>query len=59
MKYSPTHPAADVYGYVKFPNVIQAIEKADSLEAQRSYEANINIIDVTKNMVQKTIDILK
>jgi flagellar basal-body rod protein FlgC len=59
LKYEPGHPAADANGYVKYPNVNSLVEMTDMREAQRSYEANINIITATRRMIQRTIDILK
>jgi len=59
LKYEPGHPSADVNGNVKYPNVNSVIELTDMREAQRSYEANINVISATRRMIQRTIDILK
>lgn len=59
IKYEPGHPAADAAGNVKFPNVNSMIEMTDMREAQRSYEANLNIISATRRMIQRTLDILK
>jgi flagellar basal-body rod protein FlgC len=59
IKYEPGHPAADANGNVKYPNVNSLVEMTDMREAQRSYEANINVITATRRMVQRTIDILK
>jgi flagellar basal-body rod protein FlgC len=58
-KYQPGHPAADSNGYVKYPNVNPLIEMTDMREAQRSYEANLNVIGATRRMIQRTLDILK
>ncbi|WP_417689784.1 flagellar basal body rod protein FlgC [Roseibium sp.] len=58
-RYEPGHPAADADGYVKTPNVNTLIETVDMREAQRSYEANLNVIEATRRMVQRTIDILR
>jgi flagellar basal-body rod protein FlgC len=58
-KYEPGHPAADANGYVKYPNVNSLIEMNDMREAQRSYEANLNVIGATRRMIQRTIDLLK
>ena len=58
-KYEPGHPAADANGNVKYPNVNPMLEMTDMREAQRSYEANINVITATRRMLQRTIDILK
>jgi len=58
-KHMPGHPAADATGHVKHPNVNPLVEMTDMREAQRSYEANINVIGATRRMLQRTIDILK
>jgi flagellar basal-body rod protein FlgC len=58
-KYEPGHPAADRNGYVKYPNVNAMVEMTDMREAQRSYEANLNVIGATRRMIQRTIDLLK
>ena len=50
---------ADAKGDVKYPNVNSLIEMTDFRDAQRSYEANINVISSTKRMLQRTLDILK
>ena len=59
LKYEPGHPAADENGNVKYPNVNPLVEMTDMREAQRSYEANINVISATRRMLQRTIDILR
>jgi len=58
-KYDPSNPAADKSGYVKLPNVNALIEMNDMREAQRSYEANLKVIEVSRGMLQRTIDILR
>ncbi|MEP3278112.1 MAG: flagellar basal body rod protein FlgC [Stappiaceae bacterium] len=58
-RYEPGHPAANAEGYVKTPNVNVMIETVDMKEAQRTYEANLNIISSTRQMLQRTIDILR
>lgn len=58
-KHEPGHPSADANGNVKYPNVNALVEMADLREAQRSYEANVNIITASRRMIQKTLDILK
>ncbi len=58
-KYIPDHPAADGDGYVKMPNVNMLIEIMDVREGQRSYEANLGMIEQAKNMVLRTIDLLR
>ena len=59
VKYEPTNPAADANGNVKYPNVNPVIEMTDMRDAQRSYEANLNVISATRRMIQRTLDILK
>jgi flagellar basal-body rod protein FlgC len=59
MKYDPGNPAADAKGYVKLPNVNSLIEMTDMREAQRSYEANLRAIEVARNMLQRTIDLIR
>src|ERR1700749_2706725 len=59
LKYEPGHPAADANGNVKYPNVNALVEMTDMRDAQRSYEANINVITATRRMVQRTLVILK
>ncbi|MCK4946339.1 MAG: flagellar basal body rod protein FlgC [Alphaproteobacteria bacterium] len=58
MKYDPNHPAADKNGYVKMPNVNTLLEMMDMREAQRSYEANLGVIDIAKGMLMRTLDML-
>jgi flagellar basal-body rod protein FlgC len=59
LKYEPGHPAADQNGNVKYPNVNALVEMTDMREAQRSYEANINVIGATRRMIARTLEILK
>jgi flagellar basal-body rod protein FlgC len=59
VKYEPSNPAADANGNVKYPNVNSMIEMTDMRDAQRSYEANLNVIGATRRMIQRTLDILK
>ncbi len=58
-RYEPGHPAADAEGYVQAPNVSSLIETMDLREAQRSYEANLNVVTATRRMLQRTLDILR
>jgi len=58
-KFDPMHPAADENGYVLVPNVNPLVEMMDMREAQRSYEANLSIIQVSKSMLTRTIDMLR
>ncbi len=59
IKHEPGNPAADASGNVKYPNVNSMVEMTDMRDAQRSYEANLNIISATRRMIQRTLDILK
>jgi flagellar basal-body rod protein FlgC len=58
-KYDPSHPAADQEGYVNMPNVNTLIELVDMREARRGYEANVNVIEVSKGMLSQTINMLR
>ncbi len=58
-KYDPSHPAADAEGYILTPNVKPILESMDMREAQRSYEANLNVIESARSMLLRTIDLLK
>ncbi len=58
-RYDPGHPAADAGGYVRLPNVNPLIESMDMREAQRSYEANLNLGTVTRRMLSRTLEILR
>lgn len=58
-RYMPEHPAADENGYVKMPNVNTLIEVMDVREAQRSYEANLGMIEQARSMMLRTIDLLR
>jgi flagellar basal-body rod protein FlgC len=58
-QYDPGNPNADKQGYVKLPNVDPLIEILDMREAQRSYEADLTVMDTTKQMLAKTVDLLK
>ncbi len=58
MDYNPTNPAADPDGYVRMPNVNTLVEVMDMREAQRSYEANVTMIENSRSMLQRTLDML-
>lgn len=58
-RFEPGHPAADERGYVRYPNVNSLIETMDMREAQRTYEANLNVVTVTRQMLGSTIDVLR
>jgi flagellar basal-body rod protein FlgC len=57
--YEPGNPGADAKGYVKEPNVDPLIEALDMKEAQRAYEANLNVIETARSMDSRTLDLLK
>jgi flagellar basal-body rod protein FlgC len=57
--YEPGNPAADQNGYVKLPNVEPLVEALDMKEAQRAYEANLNVIDTAREMQTSTLGLLK
>ena len=59
VKHEPDNPPADAKGDVKYPNVNSLVEMTDLRDAQRSYEANLNVITATRRMLQRTLDILK
>lgn len=59
LRYDPTHPGADANGYVKMPNVNTLIESMDMREAQRAYEANLNVVESARAMMTRTIDLLR
>jgi flagellar basal-body rod protein FlgC len=58
-QYDPGNPNADKQGYVKLPNVDPLVEIMDMREAQRSYEADLTVMDATKSMLSRTVDLLK
>jgi flagellar basal-body rod protein FlgC len=58
-EYDPGNPAADAKGYVKLPNVDTLVEALDMKEAQRAYEANMNVIETSRAMESRTLDILR
>jgi flagellar basal-body rod protein FlgC len=57
--YDPGHPAANAEGYVSLPNVDSLIEALDMKEAQRAYEANLNVIETARSMEMRTLELLK
>lgn len=59
IRNDPSHPAADAEGRVKLPNVNSLIELMDLRQAQRSYQANLRVIDVARTMVARTIELLR
>jgi flagellar basal-body rod protein FlgC len=59
VEHLPGHPAADVQGFVRFPNVNLVVEAADMREANRSYEANLQAIRQAREMINMTLDLLR
>ena len=59
LRYDPSHPASDTNGYVRTPNVNAMIEVMDMREAQRSYNANLSVMQVSRGMLSRTIEMLK
>jgi flagellar basal-body rod protein FlgC len=58
-RYMPGHPDADAEGYVSVPKVNPAEDMVDLVGANRSYQANIAAMSAVKDMIQKSIDLLK
>jgi len=58
-RYDPSNPAANAEGYVKLPNVNSLVEVMDMREAERSYNANLSVMQATRGMLTRTIDLLK
>ena len=58
-RYDPGHPGANAQGYISLPNVNGLIEAIDMKEAQRSYEANLNMIETARTMINRTIEIIR
>jgi flagellar basal-body rod protein FlgC len=58
-RFEPGHPAANDEGYVLMPNVNSLIEMMDMREAQRSYEANLSMVETAKSMLVRTIDLIR
>ncbi len=59
LQYDPNHPAANADGYVALPNVNTIIEMMDLREAQRTYEANLAVMEMSKDMAGRTIELLR
>lgn len=57
--YKPDHPAADAEGYIRLPNVDRTLESMDMRASQRSYEANISVIETTKKMMERSLDLMR
>ena len=59
MRYEPNHPHADEKGYVAYPNVNSLEEMVNVMSSTRSYEANLQAVGMAKEMLQRTLDILR
>jgi flagellar basal-body rod protein FlgC len=59
LQYDPGNPNADAKGYIKLPNVNSLVEIMDMREAQRSYEADLTVMDASKQMLARTVDLLR
>jgi flagellar basal-body rod protein FlgC len=57
--YDPNHPSANDKGFVEMPNVNALVEMMDMRQAQRSYEANLNMIESSKQLISRTIGLLR
>jgi len=58
-RFEPGHPAADARGYVKTPNVDSMVENMDMREANRSYSANLAVLETTRGMLMRAIEALR
>ena len=58
-RHQPGHPSADAGGYVLYPNVNTMVEMMDMREAQRSYEANLNVLETARRMLAGTVELLR
>ncbi len=59
LRYDPSNPAANADGYVKLPNVNSFVEMMDMRDAERSYQANLAVMQTTRSMLSRAIDLLK
>ena len=57
LRYEPGHPDADPQGYVAYPNVDPVVEMVNLLSAARSYEANVTVMEATKNLMLRALEI--
>lgn len=58
-RYLPSHPDADADGYVAFPRINPAEDMVDLMNASRGYQANVAAISAVKDMIQRSLDLLK
>ena len=59
LQYDPGHPYADAQGYLKMPNVDSLVEALDMRQAQRAYEANLNVIETSRSVQSRTLDLIR
>ncbi len=59
VEYNPGHPAADKKGFVKMPNVDPLVEMADMRDANRMYQANLQVVRQAREVVSMTLDLLR
>lgn len=59
LRFDPSHPAADERGYLRVPNVNSFVEVMDMKEAERSYSANLNVLQVSRSMLTRAIEMLR
>jgi flagellar basal-body rod protein FlgC len=59
LRYDPSHPAANAQGYVQLPNVNSFVELMDMREAERTYSANLTVMQATRSMLSRVIGMLK
>ncbi|HEX7390698.1 MAG TPA: flagellar basal body rod protein FlgC [Acidiphilium sp.] len=58
VKYDPSNPAANAQGYVKLPNVNSFVELMDMQQAERSYDANLSVMNATRGMLTRMLDLI-
>ena len=58
-RYEPHHPLADPEGYVRYPNISSVVEMADMRDAERSYKANMQIVESAKRLLRTTLDVIR
>lgn len=59
IEFDPSHPAADEAGFVKMPNVNPLIEMADMREANRSYQANLQVLKQARDLISMTLELMR
>lgn len=59
LRYDPSHPAANAQGYVQLPNVNSFVELMDMRDAERTYSANLTVMQATRSMLSRVIGMLK